>query len=580
MKNTLFSQYELKIRPYIDLIDSLRALGVDQDLTLPSIAVIGDQSSGKSSVLEALSGVSLPRGSGIVTRCPLELKMKKTKEWQPWKGKLKYKDIEIDLRDPSFVEQEISKAQNVITGSAVGISEELISLNVESPEVPNLTLIDLPGIARVAVGNQPKDIGEQIKRLIQKFIKKQETINLVVVPSNVDIATTEALKMAKEFDPTGQRTLGILTKPDLVDKGNEENIVDIVRNLVIEMKKGYMIVKCRSQQDIKEKRTLAEAIQKEYDFFDDHQYFRYVYTCIFKIYYCYVAYWKYFLTEVKLHNTAVELKQYGKSVPDTNEQKLPFLVEVSTSDTSFLIFCPYSPGDDYEGNRFDSSLGSMGRAWCHSRVGNNLWNEIESSIKRYRGKELPGFVNYATFEIFIKKHIDNLEEPSLDILKKVTGKNNELFIFFFKVNLLFSCPTLLTSAILQSEKRISRNEIYSNVLDNVKKEQPGFVKLKEQSVFGNVQRSADVSVMNEHLSSYFKIASDRLANQIPLIVQYYIVHQYGTELQKKILQLIQGNKNLEELLEENKDVAEKRNRLRKRLERLNKAQEHLNKFSV
>uniref|UniRef100_A0A8C4RPJ8 Dynamin-type G domain-containing protein n=1 Tax=Erpetoichthys calabaricus TaxID=27687 RepID=A0A8C4RPJ8_ERPCA len=278
MKNTLFSQYELKIRPYIDLIDSLRALGVDQDLTLPSIAVIGDQSSGKSSVLEALSGVSLPRGSGIVTRCPLELKMKKTKEWQPWKGKLKYKDIEIDLRDPSFVEQEISKAQNVITGSAVGISEELISLNVESPEVPNLTLIDLPGIARVAVGNQPKDIGEQIKRLIQKFIKKQETINLVVVPSNVDIATTEALKMAKEFDPTGQRTLGILTKPDLVDKGNEENIVDIVRNLVIEMKKGYMIVKCRSQQDIKEKRTLAEAIQKEYDFFDDHQYFRYVYT--------------------------------------------------------------------------------------------------------------------------------------------------------------------------------------------------------------------------------------------------------------------------------------------------------------
>uniref|UniRef100_A0A8C4RV74 Interferon-induced GTP-binding protein Mx n=1 Tax=Erpetoichthys calabaricus TaxID=27687 RepID=A0A8C4RV74_ERPCA len=580
MKNTLFSQYELKIRPYIDLIDSLRALGVDQDLTLPSIAVIGDQSSGKSSVLEALSGVSLPRGSGIVTRCPLELKMKKTKEWQPWKGKLKYKDIEIDLRDPSFVEQEISKAQNVITGSAVGISEELISLNVESPEVPNLTLIDLPGIARVAVGNQPKDIGEQIKRLIQKFIKKQETINLVVVPSNVDIATTEALKMAKEFDPTGQRTLGILTKPDLVDKGNEENIVDIVRNLVIEMKKGYMIVKCRSQQDIKEKRTLAEAIQKEYDFFDDHQYFRYVYTAYFnKMMQVFIIIHPSIhplspqslptlqrRTEVKLHNTAVELKQYGKSVPDTNEQKLPFLVEVSTSDTSFLIFCPYSPGDDYEGNRFDSSLGSMGRAWCHSR---------ESSIKRYRGKELPGFVNYATFEIFIKKHIDNLEEPSLDILKKVTGKNNELFIFFFKVNLLFSCPTLLTSAIL-----ISRNEIYSNVLDNVKKEQPGFVKLKEQSVFGNVQRSADVSVMNEHLSSYFKIASDRLANQIPLIVQYYIVHQYGTELQKKILQLIQGNKNLEELLEENKDVAEKRNRLRKRLERLNKAQEHLNKFSV
>ncbi|MBN3290964.1 MX3 protein, partial [Polypterus senegalus] len=540
-KNTLFSQYELKIRPYIDLIDSLRSLGVDQDLALPSIAVIGDQSSGKSSVLEALSGVSLPRGSGIVTRCPLELKMKKTKEWQPWKGKLKYKDIEIDLHDPSFVEQEISNAQNVITGSAVGISEELISLNVESPEVPNLTLIDLPGIARVAVGNQPKDIGEQIKRLIQKFIKKQETINLVVVPSNVDIATTEALKMAKEFDPTGQRTLGILTKPDLVDKGNEENIVDIVRNLVIEMKKGYMIVKCRSQQDIKEKRTLAEAIKKEHEFFDDHPYFRYEYTAFFnKKDSSQSLPTLQSRTEVKLHSTAVELKKYGNSVPDTNEKKLCFLVE--KLQEYYDVISNIIKGEETienEESRVITTVRKMFADWKnlldtkYFKLGNNLWYEIESSIERYRGKELPGFVNYATFEIFVKNRIDNLEEPSLDILRKVT------------------------------------DEIYSNVFDNVKKQQK----------FGSFG-SSDVSVMKEHMSSYFKIASDRLANQIPLIIQYYIVHQYGSELQKKILQLIQGNKNLEELLEENKDVAEKRNRLRKRLERLNKAQEHLNKFSV
>ncbi|KAG2457184.1 MXE protein, partial [Polypterus senegalus] len=466
-KNTLFSQYELKIRPYIDLIDSLRSLGVDQDLALPSIAVIGDQSSGKSSVLEALSGVSLPRGS----------------------------------------------AQNVITGSAVGISEELISLNVESPEVPNLTLIDLPGIARVAVGNQPKDIGEQIKRLIQKFIKKQETINLVVVPSNVDIATTEALKMAKEFDPTGQRTLGILTKPDLVDKGNEENIVDIVRNLVIEMKKGYMIVKCRSQQDIKEKRTLAEAIKKEHEFFDDHPYFR--------------------------------------PLLDDKKATIPLLAEKLTNELVdhiiklqeyYDVISNIIKGEETienEESRVITTVRKMFADWKnlldtkYFKLGNNLWYEIESSIERYRGKELPGFVNYATFEIFVKNRIDNLEEPSLDILRKVT------------------------------------DEIYSNVFDNVKKQQK----------FGSFG-SSDVSVMKEHMSSYFKIASDRLANQIPLIIQYYIVHQYGSELQKKILQLIQGNKNLEELLEENKDVAEKRNRLRKRLERLNKAQEHLNKFSV
>ncbi|XP_015276552.1 PREDICTED: interferon-induced GTP-binding protein Mx-like [Gekko japonicus] len=97
---TLCSQYEEMVRPCIDLIDSLRAFGVEKDLALPAIAVIGDQSSGKSSVLEALSGVALPRGNGIVTRCPLELKLKKL-QTTTWNGKIVYKDTEQELTSPS-----------------------------------------------------------------------------------------------------------------------------------------------------------------------------------------------------------------------------------------------------------------------------------------------------------------------------------------------------------------------------------------------------------------------------------------------------------------------------------------------
>uniref|UniRef100_A0A8C9QPR3 MX dynamin like GTPase 1 n=1 Tax=Spermophilus dauricus TaxID=99837 RepID=A0A8C9QPR3_SPEDA len=183
----LCRQYEEKVRPCIDLIDSLRALGVERDLALPAIAVIGDQSSGKSSVLEALSGVALPRGSGENSFLTIVL------------GHL------VAPRAVLFSPQ--SGAQNLIAGTGLGISDELISLEVSSPSVPDLTLIDLPGITRVAVGNQPTDIGRQIKRLIRKYIQKQETINLVVVPSNVDIATTEALSMAQEVDPDGDRTI-------------------------------------------------------------------------------------------------------------------------------------------------------------------------------------------------------------------------------------------------------------------------------------------------------------------------------------------------------------------------------------
>uniref|UniRef100_G1TLY6 Interferon-induced GTP-binding protein Mx2 n=1 Tax=Oryctolagus cuniculus TaxID=9986 RepID=G1TLY6_RABIT len=273
-ENNLYAQYEERVRPCIDLIDSLRALGVEQDLALPAIAVIGDQSSGKSSVLEALSGVPLPRGNGIITRCPLELKMKKQPWASRWRATVSYRDVRLQLDSPSQVEKEIRKAQKALTGSDTSISQELITLEVTSCEVPDLTLIDLPGIARLAIGGQPRDIGEQIKALIRKYIQRQETINLVVVPSNVDIATTEALSMAREVDPDGDRTIGVLTKPDLVDRGTEKGVLQVAQNLTYHLKKGYMMVRCRAQQEVLNNLSCAEAAKREMQFFEVHPHFR------------------------------------------------------------------------------------------------------------------------------------------------------------------------------------------------------------------------------------------------------------------------------------------------------------------
>ncbi|KAB1283346.1 Interferon-induced GTP-binding protein Mx2 [Camelus dromedarius] len=300
-------------RPASTLVDSLRALGVEQDLALPAIAVIGDQSSGK---LRA-GGARVPENAsfmfgklpGILTRCPLVLQLKKQLHECTWRGTLSTGTRSSSCRTPPRwreirkgcsriwekgsmatvtqcfcragrsiwtlgVSSLVSAAQDAIAGSGVGISHELISLEVTAPEVPDLTLIDLPGIARVAVGNQPQDIGQQIKALITKYIRRQETINLVVVPCNVDIATTEALSMAQEVDPDGDRTIGILTKPDLVDKGTEKCVLNVMQNLTYCLKKGYMIVKCRGQQDILDKMSLAEATRRETLFFQMHPYFR------------------------------------------------------------------------------------------------------------------------------------------------------------------------------------------------------------------------------------------------------------------------------------------------------------------
>ncbi|KAF5897562.1 seizure protein 6 isoform X1, partial [Clarias magur] len=344
MSASLNEKYDKIVRPRIDLIDSLRALGVEKDLALPAIAVIGDQSSGKSSVLEALSGVALPRGSGVVTRCPLELKMKKSRNEDLWHGKINYKDYEGEIKNPAEVEKIIRKAQNEIAG-ALGISDELISLEVTSPNVPDVTLIDLPGIVRVSVKGQPEDIGEQSKSLIRKYITNQDTILLVVVPCNVDIATTEALKMAQEVDPYGDRTLGILTKPDLVDKGMEDAVLSIINNETIYLSKGYMIVRCRGQQEIKENISLHEAVRKEKDFFTKHPYFSVLYNerkatihnLADRLTHELVLHIEESLPQLKeqiqskLAETQEELNRYGSGPPSDPEQRIIFLTDKITA---------------------------------------------------------------------------------------------------------------------------------------------------------------------------------------------------------------------------------------------------------
>ncbi|XP_039599959.1 interferon-induced GTP-binding protein Mx-like isoform X1 [Polypterus senegalus] len=606
MNGVLYHQYEQKVRPYIDLIDFLRSLGIDQDLPLPSIAVIGDQSSGKSSVLEALSGVSLPRGSGIITRCPLEMKMKKIREGKPWKGTLKYRDIEMHLHDPKFVEEEILKAQNIIAGTASGISTELISLKIESSQVPDLTLIDLPGIARVAVGDQPSDIGEQIKSLIQTFIEKAETIILVVVPSIVDIATTEALKMAKEFDPDGQRTLGILTKPDMIDKGNEEKTVAVVRNLVIELKKGYMIVKCRGQQDINENLSLAEAIENERVFFKHHPYF----SPFLDEKKATVQFLAVKLTnelvehiieslpnlkrkiEDKLDETATELKTYGQPVPVADKETISFLVEKLRKyydDISSIIKGEEKVEDQeckvfsHLREQFEGLKKHLDTSFTEFR---GEHSNIEDFMKKNRGKELPGFISYSTFEKFITQQIENLEAPSFKLLNAVSELMYSAYTKTAKThferfpNLLQVIKSLIgdilekefrkAEKMLQSqfdmEKHIfSQDSIYSKILTKV------------NSMYAI---HSDVNLMKAHLNTYLEITSDRLANQIPLIILHHIVNQYGTSLQTQVLELIQGDNNVNELLTENREIEEKRNFIIERIERLKKAKEQLNKFST
>lgn len=117
------------------------------------------------------------------------------------------------------IRQEIDSETDRMAGANKGICPEPINLKIFSKSVVNLTLIDLPGITKVPVGDQPEDIESQIRQLVLKYICNPNSIILAVVTANTDMATSESLKLSKDVDPDGRRTLAVVTKMDLMDAG-------------------------------------------------------------------------------------------------------------------------------------------------------------------------------------------------------------------------------------------------------------------------------------------------------------------------------------------------------------------------
>ncbi|XP_062283547.1 dynamin-2-like isoform X5 [Scomber scombrus] len=253
------------------LQDAFSSIGQSCNLDLPQIAVVGGQSAGKSSVLENFVGRDfLPRGSGIVTRRPLILQLVNSitehAEFLHCKGR---KFVDFDE-----VRLEIEAETERLTGSNKGISPIPINLRVYSPNVLNLTLIDLPGMTKVAVGDQPVDIEHQIRDMLMQFITKESCLILAVTPANTDLANSDALKIAKEVDPQGLRTIGVITKLDLMDEGTDAR--DILENKLLPLRRGYIGVVNRSQKDIDGKKDIRAALAAERKFFLSHPAYRHI----------------------------------------------------------------------------------------------------------------------------------------------------------------------------------------------------------------------------------------------------------------------------------------------------------------
>ncbi|GKA03569.1 dynamin-related protein 5A, partial [Tanacetum coccineum] len=221
-------------------------------------------SSGKSSVLESIVGKDfLPRGSGIVTRRPLVLQLHRINEGNEYAEFAHLPKKRFD--DFAAVRKEIADETDRETGKNNRISSVPIYLSIYSPHVVNLTLVDLPGLTKVAVEGQSENIVHEIEAMVRSYIEKPNCIILAVSPANQDVATSDAIKVAREVDPRGERTFGVLTKLDLMDQGTDA--VAVLEGRSYKLRYPWIGVVNRSQADINKNVDMLAARRKEREYF-------------------------------------------------------------------------------------------------------------------------------------------------------------------------------------------------------------------------------------------------------------------------------------------------------------------------
>ncbi|KAF8434538.1 P-loop containing nucleoside triphosphate hydrolase protein [Boletus edulis BED1] len=287
----------------MQLINDLRSLGAETLMDLPSIVVIGGQSAGKSSLVEAVSGVNVPRDSGTCTRCPMECTMSSSATTWSCRIKLRFdydssgrssqqqkeisfgptitdkNDVDIWLRraqaailnpnnpPENFHRKSIQELRNLTATNSLKFSRNVVSIFIEDPSATDLSFVDLPGL----IQNEDEEVVELVRQLTEGYISRQNTIILTTIPMSDDMQNQLSVKMAKLADPEGERTIGILTKPDTLGDGavnSKKSWLDVIEGRQHTLKHGYYCVRLPDDAQRTQRLSRAALQRIAADWFD------------------------------------------------------------------------------------------------------------------------------------------------------------------------------------------------------------------------------------------------------------------------------------------------------------------------
>ncbi|XP_074133534.1 dynamin-1-like protein [Sminthopsis crassicaudata] len=432
------------LTPVISKLQEVFSVVGREIIQLPQIVVFGSQSSGKSSVVESIVGRDfLPKGSGIMTRRPLILQLVHVASLEERQATSPETYIQAEewatflhnrqkiFTDYHEIQKEISNETERITGTNKAISLAPLYLKIYSSKVLNLTLIDLPGLTKVPVGDQPPDIEVLVRDLNLSYLIKPSCLILAVTAANTDMSTSESLKLAREVDPDGRRTLAVITKLDLMDAGTDA--MDVLMGRVIPVKLGIIGVVNRNPHDLKTNKSICEALydeqaflQKKYPSLASQNGTRFLAKTLNRLFMYHI---RDCLPELKTRVNVLTtqyqsvLQSYGQPVQDHNATLLQIITKFSTE------YCSTIEGT---AKNIETSELCGGARICyifHEIFCRTLESidplaglsvlDILTAIRNATGPRPALFIPEVSFELLVKRQIKRLEEPSLRCVELV-----------------------------------------------------------------------------------------------------------------------------------------------------------------
>lgn len=614
----------------IQINNELNGVFNDQ-IKLPRIVVVGGQSSGKSSVLNSIITMNiLPTGSEMVTRSPLTIELtplptnqfpaiefgtysvsdNKSNVWKP------IKNVKVTYPEPTFdeltiIKNEIERITNVIAGSQKNISRQSINIKIFLPGVPNLTLIDLPGITQVACKDkgQPDDIKDQIETLIGEYINSDETIILAVVPARNDVEADVGVGLVKKYDANFSRSIGVLTKIDLMNQ--DTDVSEYVKGTIsknLRMRYGYYLVRNRTNKEITSI-SMKEGFEKEVNFFCNHSIYsklgtvekKQLGTCNLrdklvnilseKIKECLPTITK--QINEKYEDVCQELITMGTDIPNDNLGKQAYLNHLIVN--YYQKFTQILDGRDRENYNVGRTVKDIFSNYRKQITAINPINDmdvkyIENISKNIEGNHMSFFIpSIAVFEACVTdtkyKPVQKLLEPSLNCVKdntKILMKLSSDILNDAK-NEIYRYPNLVNYLEAKIDQQIIsyHSERTTNYVIDLINMEEAYIWTESENfnntmaeLMKNKLSNIECNTIKTLLIKYYDTIKDNVKNNVPKAIMLHLNNKLKTDILHEIMGKI-DMKEMISLLEESGSIKAKRDELILWRDKLSFAKERL-----